>query len=100
MHAIQAESAIHVPHFQRLEQCQFTPALDHDQLGTGSAPPANAIFRPAIVADLQIAHLHFERRNRGSHEIELSDRTNKFVERRTPAYASPGGPRQKEVDVK
>src|SRR5580704_11819419 len=74
MDAIEAESAVHVARFARLEQPQLAS-------GTRLAA-ADTVLGLARRADGRLAHFDFPRRDQRLHEVELSDWADIFAERR------------------
>src|SRR5260370_11997000 len=79
--AVEAEGAVHVARFARLEQVQFASG--------NPVPAADAILGPACRADLRVPDLHFQRRHQRLHEVELADGANAFAEPPAPQATAP-----------
>ena len=83
MNAVEAERTVHVARLPRLKQLHLTAG--------DIIPAADAVVSPACRADSRISDLHFERRDKRLHEVELADRANIFAE---------AGPTKEPVDDK
>jgi hypothetical protein len=79
VNAVQTEGAIHIAHLLRLKESKFTSSLDHYQVRRLAPSPPNAIFCPAVCANIHIPYFHFQWRYSRGDKVELPDRANEFA---------------------